>query len=86
MVRWCSWGTHGGFQVVGISLQVVKRIGMVASRWCWVADGGAVLLGSLIAGGYTGGVACEQTTAGLSTLRYTRSHLPTLAGLVSLSV
>ena len=40
----------------GISLQVVKRIGMVASRWCWVADGGAVLLGNVIRGFYGGAV------------------------------
>ena len=30
----------------GISLQVAKRIGTVASRCCWVADG--VLLGNAI--------------------------------------
>ena len=27
-----------------MSLQVVKRIAMAASRWRWVGDGGAVLL------------------------------------------
>ena len=32
----------------GISLQMAKRIGMVASRCCWVADGGAVLLGNVM--------------------------------------
>ena len=37
MVVWCYWG---------ISLQVVNRNVMVASRWCWVVDGGAVLGGS----------------------------------------
>ena len=29
---------------------------MVASRWCWVADGGAALLGSAIAGFHGGAV------------------------------
>ena len=33
-----------------VQVQVVKRIGMVASRWRWVADGGAVLLGNGSAG------------------------------------
>ena len=33
---------------------MVKRIGMVASRSCWVADAGAVLLGNVI-GGFHGG-------------------------------
>ena len=31
----------------GISLQVVKRNVTVATRWCWVADGDAVLLGNV---------------------------------------
>ena len=44
-------GFHGGPVALGISLQVAKRIGMVGCGWCWVADGGAVLLGSLIASG-----------------------------------
>ena len=30
-------------------MQVVKRNVMVASRWCWVVDGGAVLLGNAMA-------------------------------------
>ena len=38
-----------------VQAQVVKRIGTVASRWCWVADGGAVLLGNAIRG-FHGGV------------------------------
>ena len=37
-------------------MQVVKRIGMVASRWRWVADGGAVLLGNVIRGFHGGAV------------------------------
>ena len=40
MVARCHWG---------ISLHVVKRIVMVASRRRWVADGGAVFLGNVIA-------------------------------------
>ena len=40
----------------GISLQVVKRIGMVGVRWCWVADGGAVLLGNAIRSFHGGAV------------------------------
>ena len=58
---------NGVFQVVlgcgwwwrcfcGMSLQVVKRNEMVASRWCWVADGGAVLSGNVIAGFHGGAV------------------------------
>ena len=39
--RLCYWG---------ISLQLVKCIVAVASRWRWVGDGGAVLLGNAIAG------------------------------------
>ena len=34
---------------------MAKRIGMVASRCCWVADGGAVLLGNVIRGFHGGG-------------------------------
>ena len=40
----------------GISWQVAKRIGTVASRCCWVADGGAVLLGNAIKGFHGGAV------------------------------
>ena len=40
MAALCFWGMH---------LQVSKRLVMVASRWCWVADGGTVLLGNAIA-------------------------------------
>ena len=32
-------GFDGGAVLLGMSLQVVKRIVMVASRWCWVAGG-----------------------------------------------
>ena len=39
-----------------VQVQVVKRIGTVASRWCWVADGGAVLLGNGSAGFHGGAV------------------------------
>ena len=34
---------------------MVKHNVMVASRWCWVADGGAVLLGNVIRGFHGGG-------------------------------
>ena len=61
MVVRCYWGMAlQVFMVVrcyqGISLQVVRRIGMVASRWCWVADGGAMLLGNVIRGFHGGAV------------------------------
>ena len=36
--------------------QVIKRIVMVGSRWCWVVDSGAVLLGNVIAGFHGGAV------------------------------
>ena len=35
---------------------MAKRIGMVASKWCWVADGGAVLFGNAIRGFHGGAV------------------------------
>ena len=35
-------------------MQVAKRIGMVASRCCWVADGGAVLKVSMVVRCYWG--------------------------------
>ena len=43
MVVRCFWGMALQVSMVarcyfGISLQVVKRIGTVASRWCWVAN------------------------------------------------
>ena len=47
MVARCFWG---------ISLQVVRRIVIVGSRWCWLGDGCAVLFGNAIAG-FHGGVA-----------------------------
>ena len=47
---------HGGAVLLGISLQVAKRIGMVASRCCWIADGGAVSLGNAIRGFHGGAV------------------------------
>ena len=54
MVVLCYWGMQ--MQVcmaarcfLGMSLQVAKRIVMVVSRCCWVANGGAVLLGHAIA-------------------------------------
>ena len=40
----------------GISLQVVNRNVMVASRWRWVVDGGAVSLGNAIRGFHGGAV------------------------------
>ena len=33
----------------GMELQSVRRLIMVGSRWLWVADGGAVLLGNAAA-------------------------------------
>ena len=39
-----------------VQSQVVKSIVMVGSRWCWVVDGGAVLLGNGIAGFHGGAV------------------------------
>ena len=39
-----------------VESQVIKRIVMVGSRWCWVAGGGAVLLGNVIAGFHGGAV------------------------------
>ena len=49
MVARCDWGMQAQVSMVvrcywGMS--VAKRIGMVGSRWRWVADGGAVLLGN----------------------------------------
>ena len=41
-------------------LQVIKCIVMVAWRWCWVADGGAVLLGNGSAAFHDGAVVCEM--------------------------
>ena len=35
---------------------MAKRIGMVASRCCWIADGGAVLSGNGCAGFHGGAV------------------------------
>ena len=49
MVARCYWG---------MSLQVIKRIVMVGSRWCWVADSDAVLLGNRHYG--VGGVSGES--------------------------
>ena len=47
MVVRCFWG---------MSLQVVKRNVISVCRWCWAADGGAVLLGNAIAGFHGGAV------------------------------
>ena len=33
----------------GMQLQIARRLIMVGSRWSWVADGGAVLLGNATA-------------------------------------
>ena len=35
---------------------MVKRIVKVGFRWCWLGDGGAVLLGNVIAGFHGGPV------------------------------
>ena len=35
----------------GMQLQIARRLITVASRWSWVASGGAVLLGDAIADG-----------------------------------
>ena len=37
---------------------------MVASRWCWFGDGGAVLLGNAIAGFHGGAVLLGNAIAG----------------------
>ena len=47
-VALCYWGMVVQVSMVArcywdMSLQVAKRNSMVASRWCWVADGGGVL-------------------------------------------
>ena len=46
---------------------MVKRIVAVASRWRWVADGGAVLLGNAIAGFHGGAVFFGNVIAGGAT-------------------
>ena len=43
----CRTHCNGGFQVVSVFGECNCRL--LASRWCWVADGGAVLLGNAIA-------------------------------------
>ena len=48
-------------------LQVVKRIVMVVSRWRWVADGGAVLLGNAIEGFHGGAVLLRNASGGCQT-------------------
>ena len=69
MVVRCCWGMALQVSMVawcdqGISLQVVKRNGTVASRWCWVADGDAVLLGNVIRGFHGGAVLLGNSIAG----------------------
>ena len=39
---------------------MIKRIVMVGSRWCYVADGGAVLLGNAIEGFHGGALFCGE--------------------------
>ena len=41
-------GIVGSVRHWEVVVQVVKRNVMVASRWYWVADGGAMLLGNMI--------------------------------------
>ena len=43
---------------------MAKRIGMVASTCCWVADGGAVLLGNVIRDFHGGAVFSGNGIAG----------------------
>ena len=43
---------------------MAQRIGTVASRYCWVADGGAVLLGNVIRGFHGGAVLLGNGIAG----------------------
>ena len=72
MVALCCWGMSvGGAGLLmaalcywGVSLQVVKCIVMVGSRWCWVVDGGAVSLGNMIAGFHGGAVELGNVIAG----------------------
>ena len=61
MAALCYWGMAAQVSMVArcyweISLQVVKCIVMVGCRWCWVADGGVVLLGNGSAGFHGGAV------------------------------
>ena len=44
--------------------QVVKRIVTAGFRWCWLGDGGAVLLGNVIAGFHGGAVLLASFIAG----------------------
>ena len=43
--------------------QAVKRNVTMASRWCWVADGGAMLLGNAIAVFHGGAVLLGNVMA-----------------------
>ena len=47
-----------------VQSQAVKRIVMVASRWRWIVDGGAVLLGNAIAGFHGDAVLLGNVIAG----------------------
>ena len=46
--RW-SWVAIGGAVLLGMQLQMARRLIMVGSRWSWVAGGTAVLLGNATA-------------------------------------
>ena len=43
---------------------MAKRIVKVGLRWCWLGDGGAVLLGNLIRGFHVGAVLLGNGIAG----------------------
>ena len=43
---------------------MVKRIVKVGFRWCWLGDGGAVLLGNVIGGFHVGAVLLGNVIAG----------------------
>ena len=43
---------------------MVKRIVEVGFRWCWLGDGGAVLLGNVIRGFHVGAVLLGNVIAG----------------------
>ena len=43
---------------------MIKRIVKVALRWCWLGDGGAVLLGNVIRGFRVGAVLLGNIVAG----------------------
>ena len=71
IVAWCYWEMSWQVSMVarcyrGMQLQAVKRNVMVTSRWCWVADGGAVLSANAIAGFHGDAVLLGNVIAGFN--------------------